>query len=252
MCLIDSGSWTPCTSPKAYTRVARGAHTFSVKQMDPAGNESPIQSTQWRVVGPAPVPPRGQVGFSPNAALTLTSGAKVLASDISPVSLIWPTGARRVILSNQPNFSSPGIFHVELPITWKAVDAAPGTAGTVMIYAKFTGDPGVSPTRVYRSLWQYDRARPTISAASISGKSGASPFRWQLSLRASDAGTGVKLARIWRSPRPPGSTGVSPIVVHTTNYATSISFNGSAAGGRPSWVQVEDQVGNKSDWYLIR
>ena len=37
-CRIDSGSWASCTSPKAYSSLASGNHTFEVRATDPVGN----------------------------------------------------------------------------------------------------------------------------------------------------------------------------------------------------------------------
>ncbi len=46
-CKIDSGAWTACTSPKTYT-LTDGAHTFSVRAVDPAGNiDSTPESYTW-------------------------------------------------------------------------------------------------------------------------------------------------------------------------------------------------------------
>ena len=49
-CLIDDGDWGPCSSPKAYSGLAGGAHTFMVRAIDAAGNAdaSPASST-WTV-----------------------------------------------------------------------------------------------------------------------------------------------------------------------------------------------------------
>jgi hypothetical protein len=40
-CKLGSGIWEQCSSPKVYTSLAVGAHTFSVKAKDPAGNVDP-------------------------------------------------------------------------------------------------------------------------------------------------------------------------------------------------------------------
>jgi hypothetical protein len=37
-CRVDSGSWSNCASPKAYTSLTAGTHVFLVRAYDPAGN----------------------------------------------------------------------------------------------------------------------------------------------------------------------------------------------------------------------
>src|SRR5205085_2668128 len=37
-CELDGAGFSPCSSPKSYTGLAEGAHTFKVKATDAAGN----------------------------------------------------------------------------------------------------------------------------------------------------------------------------------------------------------------------
>jgi hypothetical protein len=51
-CRLDGGPWEPCESPKSYSGVTVGAHTFEVRGSDPAGNLEPTPPAwTWRVVG---------------------------------------------------------------------------------------------------------------------------------------------------------------------------------------------------------
>jgi hypothetical protein len=54
-CQLDSGAWAGCTTPKTYTGLADGSHTFGVRATDAAGNtdESPA-SRSWTVAIPPP------------------------------------------------------------------------------------------------------------------------------------------------------------------------------------------------------
>jgi hypothetical protein len=56
-CRLDSGSFTSCTSPTTYQQLAEGTHTFRVKAVDAAGNESTVSSYSWTIdVTPPPTP----------------------------------------------------------------------------------------------------------------------------------------------------------------------------------------------------
>ena len=49
-CRLDSGPWSACTSPRPYSSLAVGAHTFSVRATDAAGNTDPSAATRgWTI-----------------------------------------------------------------------------------------------------------------------------------------------------------------------------------------------------------
>jgi hypothetical protein len=49
-CRLDAGAWASCTSPKSYTSLAAGDHTFDVRATDAAGNTDPTPATRtWTI-----------------------------------------------------------------------------------------------------------------------------------------------------------------------------------------------------------
>ena len=58
-CKLDTGAWAACTTPKAYTGLAIGPHTFSVRAKDAAGN-----------IDRRPRPTRGRSRARPSTAAT--------------------------------------------------------------------------------------------------------------------------------------------------------------------------------------
>ena len=56
-CRLDAGSWGSCSSPKAYSGLANGSHTFDVRATDAAANtDASPASTTWTVAVPPPPP----------------------------------------------------------------------------------------------------------------------------------------------------------------------------------------------------
>ena len=54
-CSLDSGAWSSCSSPKSYSQLAAGSHTFSVRAYDRAGNVDPTPAARtWTVETPPP------------------------------------------------------------------------------------------------------------------------------------------------------------------------------------------------------
>ncbi len=71
-CSLD-GAFTPCATPKTYSGVADGAHTFQARAVDPAGNvDATPASYSWTIDA---TPPNTTIGPSYPVALTIATGA---------------------------------------------------------------------------------------------------------------------------------------------------------------------------------
>jgi hypothetical protein len=68
-CKLDQGAFGSCSSPKAYSGLSVGNHTFSVRGTDPAGNVDPSPaSLGWTIESPPPPPPSGCVSGATQAS----------------------------------------------------------------------------------------------------------------------------------------------------------------------------------------
>jgi hypothetical protein len=85
-CSLDEGPWVACTSPRFYSGLALGAHQFSVRATDPAGNVDPTPATrQWTIedTSEPPVdetPPQTSIVRGPAASTTATTANFSLTS----------------------------------------------------------------------------------------------------------------------------------------------------------------------------
>ncbi len=81
-CKLDSGSYAACTSPKSYSALATGSHTFSVRATDAAGNTDASAATQsWTVTAVSDTtPPDTSITSGPSGSTTSTSASFAFSS----------------------------------------------------------------------------------------------------------------------------------------------------------------------------
>ena len=66
-CALDGSSFEACSSPRAYSRLAPGSHTFAVRATDVAGNTGPVATHTWSIAPPLPdlvITSLGRSGFT--------------------------------------------------------------------------------------------------------------------------------------------------------------------------------------------
>jgi Tol biopolymer transport system component len=77
-CKLDGGVFDPCSSPKSYTGLANGSHTFEVKVTDAAGNTGAVASRTWTIDTVAPETTLDPSG--PSGTVNTTSAAFAFSS----------------------------------------------------------------------------------------------------------------------------------------------------------------------------
>lgn len=208
-CQIDGGAFATCTSPRTYTGLASGGHTFSVRATDAAGNVGTTASTSWTVDATPPETslsgaPTGTVatnaatiGFSASEPSTFEcslDGAG-FASCTSPVALTdladgahtfsvratdgagntdpSPATASWAVDTTPPVITTPGALAIE----------ANGPAGSKVTYSVTASDGGVallpgavSCAPASGSLFPLGETTVTCQAADAIGNVGSESF----------------------------------------------------------------------------
>jgi hypothetical protein len=85
-CKRDNGAWQACISPKGYSSLAAGAHAFSVRAIDAAGNVDPTPATwSWTIEASTPpidsTPPQTSITSGPSGTTTATTANFTLSSN---------------------------------------------------------------------------------------------------------------------------------------------------------------------------
>src|SRR3954464_9831749 len=99
-CQIDGGGYSSCTSPKSYSSLSEGSHTFLVRATDVAGNtDGSAASYTWTV---DTVAPSSTTSFPASAATYNTSG--------------WNAGCGTIGLCGTYSDATSGVQKVEISI----------------------------------------------------------------------------------------------------------------------------------------
>ena len=80
-CKLDAGAYAACTSPAHLAGLAAGAHSFSVRGTDRAGNAGQPATVGWTYVPPDTTPPTVAITGGPSGSTTETSASFTFSAD---------------------------------------------------------------------------------------------------------------------------------------------------------------------------
>ena len=111
-CMLDSGSWGSCSSPKAYSGLSVGAHQFSVRAKDAAGNVDATPANQSWTVESVTTPPAEEPISPPSectSIVTSTSAAQSAVSSAAAGSVVCLANGTYGKVTLNASKASPGV-----------------------------------------------------------------------------------------------------------------------------------------------
>ncbi|MGH2809155.1 MAG: sulfatase-like hydrolase/transferase [Actinomycetota bacterium] len=170
-CRLDAAAFAPCTSPREYSGLTGGSHTFEVVAIDAAGNTSDAAQRTWVVTTGDSTPPEVTINGNADALVPQTrTGAAWSGSDDAGIvryELFRRTGTEGI--QEQMALSSPTatnfIFDGDVGATYCFEVLAYDAAGNV----------GSSGERC-RAVPYDDRSAPVVYTAGVTQQSAAGAF----------------------------------------------------------------------------
>ncbi len=241
-CALDAGAYSSCSSPKTYSGLADGPHTFYVRATDAATNTDPSPATyNWTI---DTTPPSTTIGPTMPAANTQSSSA---AFDLG---------------SNEPGSTFECRLDGALFVSCATPASYSGLGdGTHTFDVRATDPAGNLDTSPATYSWKIDNvapSTPTLTAPADALMTNALP---QLRATFDDAtaggDTGTVEFQLCSSSAPAGVS-CAPVVQSVTSGSVSTGGTASAtpaalADGTYSWqARAHDVAGNQSGWSATR
>jgi hypothetical protein len=180
-CQLDGAAFAPCTSPKAYSSVNDGLHTFYVEALSTDAASTAAGSYTWRVDTTAPTQSVALAGGASGAFLTgsslyyksNTSGSFQLVDTVSdsgsgPASAAFPSIATTGWTHAAETIATPAVGpYTSSAFTWSASPSNPASY-TV------TGADNAGNTNTTLTSFVSDTTAPIGGAATVNGKAASS------------------------------------------------------------------------------
>ena len=240
-CSLDGAAFASCASPRSYSGLADGSHTFQVRAIDTATNVDPTPASYtWTIDTTAPVT---SIGPTTPAANTSSSNATfdLASSEAGSTFECRLNGGAFASCTNPATYTglADGVHTFEV----KATDAA--------------GNVDTSPASY---TWQIDNIGPSTPALVSPADAILTNASPQLRATFDDAtpgDTGTVEFQVCSSSAPAG-TACAPVVQSATSGSvasgTTVSATPAALpAGTYHWqARAQDAAGNQSSWTATR
>jgi hypothetical protein len=150
-CKLDTGAFASCSSPKSYSGLDTGSHSFSVRATDAAGNTDPSPATRmWTIAPPADTTaPVTAIDSSPNGLTTATSASFAFSASEPGATFECQLDSGDYAACSSPKaYDGLAIgghtFRVRAIDAAGNVDASPATAAWTILPPTDTGAPATA------------------------------------------------------------------------------------------------------------
>ncbi|HEV7482616.1 MAG TPA: right-handed parallel beta-helix repeat-containing protein [Solirubrobacterales bacterium] len=242
-CKLDGGRWGRCSSPKSYSKIALGAHQFSVRATDAAGNtDATPAADSWAVTGIASAPvetdttaPETTISSGPEASTTATDASFAFASSESGSTFACQLdGGGWAPCSSPDSYSALTLGTHQFSV--RATDAA-GNADATPASQSWTVEappPPPDTTAPETTISSGPQSSTTATAASFAFSSSESGSTFACKL---DSGS-------WSSCVSPTSYAALTLGTHQFSVrATDVAGNADATPASQTWTVQEAAQG---------
>jgi large repetitive protein len=147
LCQLDSSAFSACSSPKSYTGLSQGSHTFFVTAQDAAGNQSGIASFTWTIDTTGP--PKPLITSAPTNPTNQTSASFSLIDTEAGVTFLCQLDGSSFNLCSSPVLYPGPLSQGKHTFVVRARDAAGNLSGNTNF--SWTVDTTPAPTPVITS-----------------------------------------------------------------------------------------------------
>ena len=196
-CKLDAGSFSSCTSPKSYTSLSNGAHTFTFRATDLALNTTTSSPYNWTqaVYNTVALYHFDASGFSADSS---NYGSTIYTNNLTNSGTTATSGSGGVFSTQGRIFTSASSNYMS--VADNPTHALLSTQMTIEGFFRFISEPSGGGRYVF-----------------VSKKGSSGQFGWEFGAR--DVGSGNQ--RLYFAASPDGTTSPTEISSSTINFGTS-------------------------------